>query len=412
MGNIETVEILRRTLVMLLAGGQGERLYPLTKDRAKPAVPFAGSYRLIDFTLSNCLNSGLRRIYVLTQYKSESLDRHIQLGWRIFNPEIGECIETRPPQQRMSADWYLGTADAIYQNIYTLEQLRPDHVLILSGDHVYGMDYSRMLRSHVDSAADLTIACIERPIDEAAGRLGCLSFDAGHRVTEFHEKPARPEPLAHKPGYTLCSMGVYAFRTEALVRSVCADMKRAGDHDFAKDVVPSMVESDYDVFAFPFTGHYWRDIGTLDAYWEANMDLVRVQPELNLYDDRWPFRGYVAPRPPAKIVFGGGAPDSPRAEVYNSLVCGGAIVSGAYVCDSVIGPDVRVEVGSRIEQSVIMDGTAIGRDVTIRKAIVDKLNVIPDGAAIGGDLERDRHRFSVSEGGVVVVPKNMPFPRG
>jgi glucose-1-phosphate adenylyltransferase len=412
MAKTETVSILRGTLVMVLAGGQGERLYPLTKDRAKPAVPFAGGYRLIDFTLSNCLNSGLRRIYVLTQYKSESLDRHIQLGWRVFNPEIGECIETRPPQQRMSTDWYLGTADAIYQNIYTLEQLRPEHVLILSGDHVYAMDYSRLLRAHADAEADLTIACIERPVAEAAGRLGCLSTGENRRVGTFVEKPRAPEAIPDKPGLTLCSMGVYAFRTEALVRSVCADMKRKGDHDFGKDVVPSMVDSGRAVYAFPFTGNYWRDIGTLDAYWEANMDLVRVQPELNLYDERWPFRGYVAPRPPAKIVFGGGGAGAPRAEVYNSLVSGGAIVSGAYVSDSVIGPDVRIEVGSRIEQSIIMDGTTIGRGVTIRKAIVDKDNAIPDGAAVGVDLAQDRHRFSVSEGGVVVVAKNMPFPPG
>jgi glucose-1-phosphate adenylyltransferase len=310
----------------------------------------------------------------------------------------------------MSADWYLGTADAIYQNIYTLEQLRPDHVLILSGDHVYAMDYSRLLREHVDNNADLTIACIERPVEAAARRLGCLSLDESRRVVSFQEKPAVPEPMPDRPGQVLCSMGVYAFRTEALVRSVCADMRRQGDHDFGKDVVPSMVDSGGAVCAFPFSGHYWRDIGTLDAYWEANMDLVRVQPELNLYDERWPFRGYVAPRPPAKIVFGGGSSDAPRAEVYNSLVCGGAIVSGAYVCDSVIGPDVRIEVGSRIEQSVIMDGTTVGRNVTIRKAIVDKGNAIPDGAGIGVDLAKDRHRFSVSEGGVVVVPKQMPFP--
>lgn len=410
MTQIEPVDAVKGTLVMVLAGGQGERLYPLTKDRAKPAVPFAGAYRIIDFSLSNCLNSGLRRIYVLTQYKSESLDRHIRFGWNVLNPELGEWIETRPPQQRMSSDWYLGTADAIYQNIHTLEDERPAHVLVLSGDHVYRMDYSRMLRAHVQKGADLTVACIERPLSEAAGRLGVLTADRDQRVVRFEEKPAEPEPVVGGRDVCLCSMGVYAFRTEALVRRVIQDAKRGSEHDFGRDVLPAMVEDGAPVFTFPFAGGYWRDIGTLDAYWEAHMDLISVRPLFNLYDPTWPIRGSPQCRAPAKIVFGGGAADAPKAEVYNSLVCGGTIISGAYVCDSVIGPDVRVEVGSRIEQSVVLERTTVGRNVAIKKAIVDKYNVIPDNAHIGADPDWDRRHFCLSEGGVVVMPKGLPFP--
>jgi glucose-1-phosphate adenylyltransferase len=401
--------VVRTTLVMVLAGGQGERLYPLSKDRAKPAVPFAGTYRLIDFTLSNCLNSGLRRIYVLTQYKSESLERHIKLGWSIFNPEIGECIETRPPQQRMSADWYLGTADAIYQNIYTLENERPDNVLILMGDHVYAMDYASLLDAHARAGADVTVACIVRPVTEAAGQLGVACVDGDSRITAFDEKPRSPEPLPGKPGMCLCSMGIYAFRTESLVRAVIEDAKRTTQHDFGLNVIPAMVEAGDAVYAFPFQGTYWRDVGTLDAYWEAHMDLVSVQPDLNLYDESWPFRGYLRPLPPAKVVFGGGG-GSPRSEVYNSLVCHGAIVSGAHVVDSVIGPGVRIEVGSRVEHSVILEGTSIGRGATVKRAIIDKHNVIPDGAAVGCDPEWDSRHLSVSDAGIVVMPKLMPFP--
>ena len=406
----ESTDVLRDTFVMLLAGGQGERLYPLSKHRAKPAVPFAGVYRIIDFTLSNCLNSGLRKICVLTQYKSESLDRHIRFGWNVFSPQLGEWIETRPPQQRLTSDWYQGTADAIYQNIHTLEAERPSHVLILSGDHVYRMDYSLLLRAHVDSGVDVTVACIEKPIGVAAGELGVLTAGPDGRVVRFEEKPAEPEPIAGRSDVCLCSMGIYVFRTEALVRRVIEDAKLGSEHDFARDVLPNMVRQGAPVLAYPFTGNYWRDIGTIDAYWDAHMDLISVEPEFNLYDPRWPIRGCPECRAPAKLVFGGGG-DAPRAEVYNSLVCGGAIISGAYVCDSIIGPDVRIEVGSRIEQSIVFDGTTIGRDVVIRKAIIDKRNVVPDGARVGVDPEWDRRHFSISDGGVVVIPRALPFPR-
>ncbi len=401
---------VRDAQVMILAGGAGERLYPLTKERAKPAVPFAGSYRLIDFTLSNCLNSGLRRIYVLTQYKSESLDRHIRHGWNVFNPEIGEWIETRPPQQRMSSDWYIGTADAIYQNIYTLEHERPPHVLILSGDHLYRMDYSLLLDAHLERDADLTVACIESPTHEAAGKLGVVTVNSEMRINRLEEKPDEPSPTGSAPDACLCSMGIYAFKTETLVRRVIEDAKHDTTHDFGRDVIPAMVADGDAVYAFPFSGGYWRDIGDLDTYWDAHMDLISVQPAFNLYDAAWPVRGFPHCHAPAKIVFGGGAPEAPKAQVYNSLICDGAIVSGAYVCDSVIGPGVRVEVGSRVEQSVILDGTTLGRDVTVNRAVIDKANHLPDGARVGVDLEWDRRHFSVTDSGLVVIGKAMPFP--
>ena len=403
---------LKETLVMLLAGGQGERLYPLTKERAKPAVPFGGSYRIIDFTLSNCLNSGLRRIYVLTQYKSDSLIRHMRHAWSIFNPELNEYIEIRPPQQRMSADWYLGTAHAIYQNIYTLENERPRYVLVLSGDHVYRMDYAQLLQTHISEGADLTIACMPRPIAEAANQLGVVATDAAMRVTALEEKPAAPTPLAGSPGLCLCSMGVYAFSTEVLVRRVIEDAKLNSAHDFGRNVVPAMIAQGDRVLAHSYTGRYWRDIGTLDAYWDAHMDLISVQPAFNLYDREWPVRGVSQNAPPAKIVFGGGPGAPPRAEVFNSLLCNGAIVSGAHVSDSIIGPSVRVEVGSRVDKSIILAGTTIGSGAVVQKAIIDKANHVPDNARVGVDPEWDRRHFSVSANGIVAIAKGVPFPTG
>ena len=401
--------LLRDTLVMVLAGGEGERLYPLTKDRAKPAVPFGGCYRLIDFTLTNCLHSGLRRIYVLTQYKSDSLNRHVRQAWDVFDPGIGEYIEIRPPQKRMSSDWYLGTAHAIYENIYTLEQERPQDVLVVPGDHVCRLNYADMVASHRRRGAAATVACIERPVSEASERLGVVVADDKMHLLELKEKPAEPQSLPERPDTCLCSMGIYVFDTEVLVRRVIQNLKEDGGHDFAQDVLPRMIAEGRPVYAHLYRDCYWRDIGTLDCYWTANMDLVQVRPEFNLYDADWPIRGCAHSLPPAKLVFGGGG-DTPRAEVYNSLVSGGAIISGAYVCDSVIGPRVQVEVGSRVERSIILDDVRLGRNVTLRKALVDKHNTIPDGASIGVDRERDAARFTVSPGGVVAVPKGMPFP--
>jgi len=406
---MNTRTVIKDTLVMLLAGGQGERLYPLTKDRAKPAVPFAGSYRLVDFTLSNCLNSGLRRIYVLTQYKSDSLNRHVRVGWDVFSRDIREYVEVLPPQQRMNADWYLGTAHAIYQNIYTLERERPRTVLVLSGDHIYRMDYAAMLEAHIESEADVTVAAIECPRSECALQLGVLAVDENLRVTSFEEKPAEPVGMPGHEDRPLCSMGVYAFRTETLVRRVMEDVRTGSDHDFGRDIIPRMIERGDRVFAFPFSG-YWRDVGTIDGYWDAHMDLTSVLPAFNLYDEHWPLRGRARCRPPGKSVLGGGAAGTPRAEILNSLVCNGAIISGARVCDSVIGYDVRIEVGACVEHSVILDGVTIGRGAIVRNAIVDKHNCIPDNARLGVDAEWDRHHFTVSEGGIVVMAKRTPFP--
>ncbi len=400
-------KVLSDLIVMVLAGGQGERLYPLTKERAKPAVPFGGTYRMIDFPLSNCLNSGLRRIYVLTQYKSDSLNKHIRLAWNIFNPELNEYIEIRPPQQRMSADWYLGTAHAIYQNIYTLEHERPRWVLILSADHVYRMDYSQMLAEHLDSGAQLTVACIHRPMAEA-GRLGVVEVDSVMRAVRFAEKPKHPRPAPDAEDCCLCSMGIYIFDTEALVRRVIEDAKAQSTHDFARDVLPAMIRAGDHVHVYHYKGSYWRDIGTLDAYWDAHMDLVSVQPAFNLYDTGWPVRGAARSDPPAKFVFGEGT--APRAKVHDSLVGGGSIISGAYVSRSVIGNNVRIEVGSHVEEAVILDGTSLGRDVRIKRAVIDKANRIPDGAAIGVDEAFDRCHFCISEGGIVAIAKGVPFP--
>jgi glucose-1-phosphate adenylyltransferase len=406
---MQTVSALKETLVMVLAGGQGERLYPLTKDRAKPAVPFGGTYRIIDFALSNCLNSGLRRLYVLTQYKSDSLSRHIRVGWSIFNAEIGEYIEIRPPQQRMNADWYLGTAHAIYQNIYTLEQERPRYVLILGGDHVYRMDYSQMLLAHINEGADATVACVEKPLGEAARQLGVVSVDAAMRVLDFEEKPDAPRPMPGSDGNCLCSMGIYVFNTETLVRRVIEDAKRHGSHDFGRDVIPAMIKRGERVFAFRFDGGYWRDIGTIDAYWDAHMDLIKPQPAFELSVGNWPIRGYAYRYAPVRITGGDGA-DRTDSDVRDSLLCQGCVVRGASVRDSVIGPGVRVEQGSRVEHSVILDRTSIGRNVVIRKAILDKDNAVPDGARMGLDPDWDRRHFTVSKGGVLVMAKSTPFP--
>ena len=407
---------LSQTLVMILAGGQGERLYPLTRDRAKPAVPFAGSYRLIDFTLSNCLNSGLRRIHVLTQYKSDSLNRHIRLGWDLFNPALGEYVEIRPPQQRLTSHWYLGTADAVHQNIYTLQRERPGYVLLLGGDHVYKMDYSPMLRHHLRTGADLTVACIEVPLAEAT-RLGVVSVDDEMRVRAFQEKPAAPQPLREGGDRALCSMGIYVFNTEFLVRRVIEDSKEATEHDFGGDLLPSMVRRSDRVFAFGLVedgaqrAPYWRDIGTIDAYWDASMDLTRPQPSFDLYDPRWPLRTHSWSLPPARVILSGRATEGPMPQLWDSLVGNGAVVHQARVRNSIIGRNVLVDSGSEVEESVILDDVRLGRGVTVRKAIIDKGNRVPDGFAIGVDPEQDARLFTVSPGGVVVVPKEMPLFR-
>ncbi len=406
--NIQTYD---KILTIILAGGQGERLYPLTKDRAKPAVPFGGIYRIIDFTLSNCLNSGLRKIVVLTQYKSFSLDRHLRLGWNIFNNELGEYIEQIPPQQRISDQWYQGTADAVYQNIYTLEKEQPEMVLILSGDHIYKMDYRNMVLFHQEKKADLTVACMDVPLDEGK-RFGVIQTDEENRIVGFHEKPSVPIPSPNNPEVTFASMGIYLFNTRTLVKAIIGDAKQNTNHDFGKNIIPEMIHSKK-VYAYPFTDennnglNYWRDIGTLDAYWEANMDLVQASPEFNIYDKDWPIRTYKAQYPPAKTVFNRDLPDERTDMILNSIVSGGCIINGAKVEGCILSPDIRVGPHSEIYDSIIMENVRIGRNVKVRKAIIDKSVNIPDGMKIGYDREEDSKNFTVTDSGIVVVRKEM-----
>ncbi len=400
-----------KILTIILAGGQGERLYPLTKDRAKPAVPFGGIYRIIDFTLSNCLNSGLRKIVVLTQYKSFSLDKHLRLGWNIFNNELNEYIEQIPPQQRISDQWYQGTADAVYQNIYTLGKERPEMVLILSGDHIYKMDYRNMARFHLENKADLTIACMEVPVNEGK-RYGVIKTDEENRIVGFHEKPSEPIPSPNNPEVTLVSMGIYLFNTTTLVKAIIDDAKQDTNHDFGKNIIPEMIHSKR-VYAYPFADgtnnnlNYWRDIGTLDAYWEANMDLVQESPEFNLYDKDWPIRTHQEQNPPAKTTFKKTLPEERTDMILNSIVSGGCIISGAKVEGCILSPDVRVDTNSEIYDSIIMESVRIGENVKIRKAIIDKSVNIPDYMSIGYNREEDSKHFTVTDSGITVVRKEM-----
>ena len=400
-----------KILTIILAGGQGERLYPLTKDRAKPAVPFGGIYRIIDFTLSNCLNSGLRKIVVLTQYKSFSLDKHLRLGWNIFNNELNEYIEQIPPQQRISDQWYQGTADAVYQNIYTLGKEQPEMVLILSGDHIYKMDYRNMARFHLENKADLTIACMEVPVNEGK-RYGVIKTDEENRIVGFHEKPSEPIPSPNNPEVTLVSMGIYLFNTTTLVKAIIDDAKQDTNHDFGKNIIPEMIHSKR-VYAYPFADgtnnnlNYWRDIGTLDAYWEANMDLVQESPEFNLYDKDWPIRTHQEQNPPAKTTFKKTLPEERTDMILNSIVSGGCIISGAKVEGCILSPDVRVDTNSEIYDSIIMESVRIGKNVKIRKAIIDKSVNIPDYMSIGYNREDDSKHFTVTDSGITVVRKEM-----
>ncbi len=411
LGNI--AKYLRNTLTMVLAGGKGERLYPLTRDRAKPSVPFGGIYRIIDFTLSNCLNSGIRKVYLLTQYKSISLNRHISFGWNIFAGELDEFITTIPPQQRSAEAWYRGTADAIYQNIYTLQEHRPERVLILSGDHIYKMNYLDMLQFHEEKEADITVACVEQDIGHAAGQLGVVEADAGGRIEGFEEKPPQPKPTPHDPEKAFCNMGVYVFNTETLIRCVIEDTKsRDTHHDFGKDIVPRAIKK-HRVFAYDFRDEnrkevlYWRDIGTIDAYYEANMDLVAVDPVFNLYDREWPIRTYHEQYPPAKTVFAGDYEGGRKVEALDSLISSGCIISGARVVRSILSPGVFVSDNATVENSILMGGVHVGKGAVVRNAIVDKRVRIPGGFQLGVDHKADRKSFTVSEGGVVVVPKGM-----
>ncbi len=400
--------ILYNTLAFILAGGAGERLYPLTKDRAKPAVPFGGKYRIIDFTLSNCINSGIRKIFVLPQYKSHSLLSHIRDAWSILTPELGEFITHLSPQMRLGEEWYKGTADAVYQNLYHLEQFDVDNILILSGDHVYKMDYGRFIRYHLQKGADLTISAIEFDIEEAK-RFGVLQVDKEDRVVNFLEKPESPPPVPGKPNVAFVSMGIYVFRKEVLIQVLMEDAAKESSHDFGKDIIPSMVGR-FKVYAYRF-GHgtkkdsnYWRDIGTIDAYYMANMDLASVSPIFNLYDKKWPIRTYEGQYPPAKTVFAD--EDKGRAgKALDSIICSGVIISGGRVERSILSPGVRVNSYAEVQDSILFHNVNIGMRAKVRRAIIDKDVRVPEGERIGYDLEKDRKRFYVSEGGIVVIPK-------
>jgi glucose-1-phosphate adenylyltransferase len=392
------------TLVMILAGGQGERLYPLTKRRAKPAVQFGGMYRIIDFTLSNCLNSGLKRIYVLTQHKSLSLDRHIRKTWSIMHPELGEFIQTVPPQLQLVSRWYSGTADALFQNLDLLDEERPEHVLVLSGDHVYRMDYERLLAFHVERGAAATVACTQVPCAEAT-RMGVVETDGEDRITAFAEKPEFPVPIPSRPDRARVNMGVYAFRTEALVRALIADAKSASLHDFGHSILPAMVPT-HRVCAFdilercPPTHHYWQDVGTLDTYFAANLHLLASDPAFDLFTDGWPIRHHGGQYPPALMRSAG----EREARALDSILSPGCVVAGGTVTHSILSPRVVVEAGATVEQSVLLPGVRVGARSVLHRVIVDENVVIPPDTTIGTP-GADRRHFSVTEGGVTVVPE-------
>jgi glucose-1-phosphate adenylyltransferase len=400
--------VLDDAVVMVLAGGVGERLYPLTKERAKPAVYFGGPYRIIDFTLSNCINSGLRKIFIALQYKSLSLTRHLRFGWSVVADELGEFIEVLHPQKRVGEHWYQGTADAVYQNLYSIERESPRHLIVLSGDHVYKMDYARMLRFHLDHGAAATLAVIEVPSTEAH-RFGVLKLDDDDRLTGFLEKP-RGLPEGE---LVLASMGIYIFDMSVLVPALEEDARHATSHDFGKDILPSIIAK-APIYAYRFydenkkAAKYWRDIGTLDAYYEANMDLCRVNPEFNLYDPEWPLRTHQVQAPPAKFVF---ADEGRRCgQSLDSIISAGCIISGSRITGSVLCPNVRVHSFCNVDQSILMPGVRIGRHAFLRRAIIDRDVFIPRGARIGVDEEEDRRRHTVSDRGIVVVTKeDEPF---
>jgi glucose-1-phosphate adenylyltransferase len=407
------MELLDTTLTIVLAGGAGSRLHPLTIDRAKPAVPFGGIYRIIDFTLSNCLHSGLRRILVLTQYKSHSLQKHLRDGWSIFSPEIGEFITTVPAQMRVGESWYAGTADAIHQNSFLLERSRATHVLVLAGDHVYRMDYARMLEEHARRKWDVTVACVPVPLEQARA-FGVVEIDENLVIKKFVEKSHHPPSMPDDPSHALASMGIYIFNLRFLL-DVLAKTQHAAEprDDFGRDILPSIIGR-HAVGAYRFGGvegrvspdGYWRDVGTLDAYYEANLDLLKPIPPMNLYQPDWPIRTYHAQHPPARSV-----PSSSGASgsVTNTLLAGGDVVIGATVGHSILSPDVWIDSGAVVEDAILFEGVMVGAGARLKRCIIDKSVAIPPNESIGWDLELDRSRFTVSEGGVVVVPKGTRF---
>jgi len=406
-------QLTRNTFAMVLAGGRGSRLGELTDWRSKPAVPFGGKFRIIDFTLSNCVNSGVRRVGVATQYKSQSLIRHLQLGWSFLDGRLGEFIEIMPAQQQVDeSHWYQGTADAVYQNLREIRHANPAYVLVLSGDHIYRMDYGRVLLSHVENNADLTVACIEVPLQEAKG-FGVMTVGTDGRVSDFLEKPDQPQPVPGNPDKALVSMGIYVFNARFLFEQLRRDADDPkSSHDFGRDVIPHCVKR-YRTFAQNFAEScvqepgklaYWRDVGTLDAYWEANMDLVQVTPHLNLYDDNWPIWTWQPQSPPAKFVFDD---ENRRGKAIDSMVAGGCIVSGAAVRRSLLFSGVQVHSFSQVEDSILLPNVQIGRHCVIKKCILDRDCNLPEGTQIGLNPELDRQRFHVTDSGITLVTRVM-----
>jgi glucose-1-phosphate adenylyltransferase len=394
---------------MIMAGGRGERLKQLTTNRAKPATPFGGKFRIIDFVLSNCVNSGIRQISVLTQYKAQSLIEHVQRGWGYLRGEFGEFVDVIPAQQQIGPHWYRGTADAVYQNLDYLRSHRPKHVLVLAGDHIYKMDYGPMIAYHVEKNADITIGVVEVP-RERGREFGIMSVTEWNRVVEFAEKPAQPETIPGRPETALASMGIYVFNARLLERVLAADAEREdSQHDFGKNIIPQSL-AELQVFAYAFQDvrtraqAYWRDVGTIDAFYEANMELVTVDPELNIYDQEWPIWTYQLQRPPAKFVLDD---DGRRGTAINSMTAGGCVISGALVRESLLFSDVRVEERSVVRSAVVLPRVTVGRNCVIQRAILDEGCVVPDGTQIGVDRAHDAGRFEVTEGGVVLVTPDM-----
>jgi len=405
---------LHDTLTILLAGGRGARLEPLTADRAKPAVPFGGKYRVVDFTLSNCLHSGLRRILVLTQYKSHSLHKHLRDGWSIFNAECGDFITVVPPQMRTGPSWYSGTADALFQNLFLLERSEADKVLILAADHIYRMDYAALVKAHDEQAAELTVACMRVPLGEARRAFGVMAVGGDGRIAEFQEKPDEPRPIPGEPDAALASMGIYVFAMGRLREALQEDHGRAdSSHDFGKDVIPRLIGT-HRAYAYEFGGargrvtpdRYWRDVGTLDAFYEANMDLLKPAPPLDLYQRDWAIRTYHGQNPPARMVPG---PDGRDGLLANAILGSGTVIFGGVVRHSILSSRVHVHQDAVVEDSLLFDSVAVGAGATLRRCIVDKGVKIPPGETIGVDAAKDAARFARSEKGVVVVPKDYRF---
>ena len=397
------------TVALVLAGGRGSRLKDLTNWRAKPAVPFGGKFRIIDFPMSNRINSGIRRISVLTQYKSHSLQRHLQRGWSFMSGQFGEFVEVLPAQQRKGEGWYAGTADAVYQNLDIIRHYNPDYVVILAGDHIYKMDYGKMIAAHVAKGADITVGCIPVPLAEARA-FGVMSIDKDSRIVEFAEKPANPKPVPGDESQALASMGIYVFSKQYLRDRLVADAAdESSTHDFGHDLIPHAIEH-ANAFAFPFmagntsASGYWRDVGTIDAYWEANINLCDIAPELNLYDKNWPIWTYQEQLPPAKFAFND---DERRGHAIDSLISGGCLVTGATIRHSLLFSSVRVHSHTVVEDSVILPDVEIRHNCRIRRCVIDKGTIIPEGTVIGEDPIEDAKRFDVSAGGIVLVTPEM-----